>query len=187
VVCDCGGGSTELVHLHPQVLCRDSLPLGAVRLFQSCRVNGGWSAEAALRTIEEVLADSVLTRCRELIATGGTAKALAWSLCASSFDAAEVARFTAEVISRGPPPGLSPERARVLAPGLLLLSTLIKHLGVQTLRYQDLSIGRAYLRALRAQEAEAAKQGGARALTPALARDLRLTRIWKAARSKAPA
>lgn len=168
-VVDVGGGSTEIVlSSRGAVEQVFTAPLGAVRLterFGECGADDQRAFERMRRRVEKTL-DGCIARepfaPQAMFGTGGTFTALA-SMCmqrGGARDGAEVLPFTvrgyevsrAEVRhtierlrelparARARIPGLSPDRAEIIVPGLVIVERVMKRLGVNALRVHDRGI-----------------------------------------------
>ncbi|MFM9957985.1 MAG: HD domain-containing protein [Phycisphaerales bacterium] len=166
---DVGGGSTEIVlcsrgaveHVY-------TLPLGAVRLterYGECDAPDPRGFDKMTRRVRKTLKEMVEAppfTPQIMYGTGGTFTALA-SVCmqrGSARDGTEVLPFTVRgyemtradvkhvrdwlrelpTRSRGRAPGLSPDRAEIIIPGLTIVESVMKRLGVNTLRVHDRGI-----------------------------------------------
>lgn len=168
-VVDVGGGSTEIV-LSSKGAVEEvfTLPLGAVRLtekFGECDSSDDAAFEAMRQRVRKTISRGVPRLPfvpQVMFGTGGTFTALA-SLCmqrGGARDGAEVLPFTvrgyelrrAEVRhtlsrlrdmplrDRSRVDGLSPDRAEIIICGLTIVESVMKHLGVNTLRVHDRGI-----------------------------------------------
>lgn len=168
-VVDVGGGSTEIV-LSSRGAVEEvfTLPLGAVRLterYGECASEDSHDFTKMRRKVRSMLkqsAPSVPFSPQVMYGTGGTFTALA-SVCmqrGSARDGSESLPFNvrgyeltrAEVRhtqdwlrgmplrARGRVPGLSPDRAEIIIPGLTIVESVMKRLGVNTLRVHDRGI-----------------------------------------------
>lgn len=158
-VVDIGGGSTEIVLAHGNMIeAIYSTQLGAVRLSETFgRANlAGDGFRKLVKTIDRHLRQ----RARRPIFTphlmygsGGTFTALAAMVMAAKGDAAgnvrgyqvsraEVKHLVDRVRSlplklRGAVPGLSPDRADIIVAGLAIVDRVMRHLGVNTLQVHN--------------------------------------------------
>jgi exopolyphosphatase/guanosine-5'-triphosphate,3'-diphosphate pyrophosphatase len=168
-VVDVGGGSTEIV-LSSQGAVEEvfTLPLGAVRLterYGECAANDDGAFERMRRKVRTMLkaaAERVPFSPQVMYGTGGTFTALA-SVCmqrGSARDGSEALPFSVRgyelrradvrhtqdwlrgmpLRARGRAPGLSPDRAEIIIPGLTIVESVMKRLGVNTLRVHDRGI-----------------------------------------------
>lgn len=168
-VVDVGGGSTEIVlSSRGAVEQVFTAPLGAVRLTErhgECGIEDQRAFERMRGRVEKTLRECISREPfapQVMFGTGGTFTALA-SMCmqrGSARDGAEVLPFTvrgyevgrAEVRhtierlrelplrARARMPGLSPDRAEIIIPGLVIVERVMKHLGVNALRVHDRGI-----------------------------------------------
>lgn len=166
LVCDIGGGSTELVVGHQgDVLTARSLRLGAIRLtrryFAKNDLAEG-SVDACRRDIRTTLAPAVreIRRLGYQIAVGssGTIGAVCRMIVARSRDSAprtlnnltvtrdeidETVRRLAKastVKSRAKTPGLDPRRADIILAGALILEQVVAELAVEKLTFSDYAL-----------------------------------------------
>jgi exopolyphosphatase/pppGpp-phosphohydrolase len=140
MIMDVGGGSIETVYVtRNRSMVWDSLPLGAIRLYQRWKSDG---LSSTGEWIDDTLAKASVVMADEVYLTGGTAKAIARTLGTT-----EVARRDLEALERrvhrdGPPNTLKPDRARVFLAGLLAVRKLIEFVRARKLTYMSLSVGR---------------------------------------------
>lgn len=189
-VVDVGGGSTEIV-LSSRGAVEEvfTLPLGAVRLterYGECAAHDAGEFRKMRRKVRDMLkeaAQRVPFTPQVMYGTGGTFTALA-GVCmqrGSARDGSESLPFNvrgyelsrAEVRhtqdwlrgmpgrARGRVPGLSPDRAEIIIPGLTIVESVMKRLGVNTLRVHDRGIRDGIiLEMIRAAFGEPAHGGG---------------------------
>jgi len=144
---DIGGGSLQLVRISDEkTVLRDSLPLGAIRLYYLGEEDGKrWNKTFVEEYIRNTFEDACLMQMPEIHATGGTMKALAHVLNKKTFVPDEVDKTLADVEREGPPASLKPERQRVFLPGLLVLSHLLRSCATVTVHYLKIPVGRIFL------------------------------------------
>lgn len=147
---DLGGGSAQLVHLSEEkTVLRDSLPLGAIRLFCLGREEGKpWNRRFVEEHIDSVLETAAIVPSPRLVATGGTVKALCKLLGKTLVDPGTVDALIERISREGPPSSLSPERREVFLPGLIVLSKILRALGASELSYQPIPVGRIFFERL---------------------------------------
>jgi exopolyphosphatase/pppGpp-phosphohydrolase len=147
---DIGGGTLELVYLsRERTILRDSLPLGAVRLYQmGCDEQGHWDRALVEGWIKSSLEEGTLLTADEVHCTGGTVKAIAKLLDKKSCSPEELAELVARVERDGAPESLDPPRRKVFLPGLLALEGLLRHTNAKRLTYTKISIGQTFLERL---------------------------------------
>lgn len=137
VMCDLGGASLEWAVLPTSGPTKSgSLPLGAIR--NSVRF-GAQHAEHAAHC-DALLASLPVTGPHRLVATGGTAEAVALVLGKERVTAAELESLVARVEAEGAPDSLKPGRREVFLPGLVILSRVVRRCG------SDLSYGTSAVR-----------------------------------------
>ena len=147
---DIGGGSLQIVYLSEEkTILRDSLPLGAIRLFHLGEEEGKpWNESLVEEYIRGQLEDACLMQTEEIHGTGGTLKALIQVLKKTSSTAQEVAGILGRVRKEGPPAELKPARQQVFLPGLMVLSNLLDRTGARTIHYVKIPVGRIFLERL---------------------------------------
>lgn len=168
-IADIGGGSTEVVVTVQGIIEHVyTLKLGAVRLkeqFGPCDDPEGKQLEAVRFAVRDVIREQVdrpANASQILIGTGGTFSALAAISLARTSVGRRVGlspgeirgheiqrdevRHVTEWLRRLPlderarVPGLSPDRADIIVPGLVIADRLMKRLGVNRLRVHDRGI-----------------------------------------------
>ncbi len=139
MLCDLGGATMEWVWLGGagESVC-GSAPLGAIRNHYRFPEVGADPAAFVQRSAEHC--DQILTELpsapsAQLVATGGTARALAQVIGADRIPIATIAELAAEVASSGPPAGLEESRREVFLPGLIILWRTALHCGASELAY----------------------------------------------------
>lgn len=157
LITDIGGGSLEIVYLGAdKTILRDSLPLGAIRLYhlgkeekQGEAATGGetqtWNYDLVAGWIENTFDEATVMTAGEVFSTGGTTKAVARVLEKSSFSREDLLELEQRVRRDGPPDLLAEDRARVFLPGVMVLRRLIEHTQAKTLSYLKLPAGRIFL------------------------------------------
>jgi exopolyphosphatase/pppGpp-phosphohydrolase len=147
LIVDIGGGSLQTVYLgESQSILRDSLPLGAIRLhYLGLEPRGGFDRSLVAEQIEDVLREASVIRAAEVNGTGGPVKAIAKVLERSTISIEDLRILEDRVVRDGPPPSLTPERAPIFLPGVLVLSRLLAHCGAGRLNYVAIPIGRIFL------------------------------------------
>lgn len=166
VVLDIGGGSTEWI-LYGEGSARESIPIGALKLHEQFITSDPPIAEDVERLknyIDKFVIDSFLKYSRQkkspldpvskrLIATGGTATTVAAiDMALGVYDGERVHLHTlfrpsVEAIlrrlvllpakERAGTPGLEPERAEIIIPGLLILLAFMDALRIDSLVVSD--------------------------------------------------
>lgn len=140
VMCDLGGASLEWAWMPAQGAAQSgSLPLGAIRnRYRFAHLEPGpperYLAESGAHCDAALAALPVAPGAR-VVATGGTAEALALIVGREAVTAGEIAETIARVQRDGPPPTLKPGRQTVLLPGLVILSRLVARCGADGLQY----------------------------------------------------
>ena len=146
---DIGGGTLELVYLSAEkTILRDSLPLGAARMYQLGLSGDGerWAQDVVERWIEQNFDEASVLTADEVHCTGGTVKAAAKMIGNTSFSAKELRSLIDAVQKSGPPLDvLDAPRARVFLPGLLVLDELLRHSHARTMHYTKISVGKVFL------------------------------------------
>ncbi|MBN1441760.1 MAG: hypothetical protein JXA90_03575 [Planctomycetes bacterium] len=147
LISDIGGGSLEIVYLgEDKTVLRDSLPLGAIRMYHF-----GLDAEGRIDTalvsswIEECFRDASVIKADEVHCTGGTAKAVAAVIGRPSVSRGDLLELEDRVRRDGPPAELEPDRGKVFLPGLMVLRRLVIHAGASTLTHLKVPVGRIFL------------------------------------------
>jgi exopolyphosphatase/pppGpp-phosphohydrolase len=177
---DIGGGSLEIVYLsEDRSVLRDSLPLGAIRLFHLGQDGSKpWNSRLVESWIESNFEEASVVTAEEVFCTGGTGKAISKVLQKPSFETAEIAALEALVLREGPPPVLSVDRAKVFLPGLMVLRKLLSHSRAVKLTYIKLPVGRIFLERLGSSMRNAANPERKNYLL----HDLRITSIYPRAK-----
>lgn len=141
-LCDLGGSTTEWATMSDgrRMAC-GSLPLGAIRNLYALTGSSGdpdylrkcaTCCDRALRTIAE-------TRSFHVMATGGTAKALA--MCQGEVvSLVELRKFIRTVHVDGPPQTLKPKRRDVFLPGLVILERIATRCRSSSIEYAKNSL-----------------------------------------------
>ena len=190
LITDIGGGSLEMVYLGAdKTILRDSLPLGAIRLHHlgleddegaagraaasNRHAPSRWNEALVEEFIDTNLEEATLLVCDEVFTTGGTGKAIAKLLGKTEFQVADLDALLEDVRRDGPPATLSPDRARVFLPGLLVLRRLMAHSKASVLTYVKIPAGRIFLERL-VQRATPAQDGERRRY---MLRNMRITTI----------
>lgn len=139
VMCDLGGASLEWAYMPREGATRSgSLPLGAIRLsYQLAHLEGSPEEHraAAAAACDAVLARMAVEAGARVVATGGTAEALALVVGRERITASELAETIARVQREGAPTTLKPGRQAVLLPGLIILSRVVARCGADGLTY----------------------------------------------------
>ena len=164
LLADIGGGSTELVaYRDGEIRSGCSLPMGSLSLFTKF-VGGLFPTKTERRAMEALVATELEhaktagLQCRHLTGVGGTIRATA-KLCndLAGTDPANRLIPAAEIraLYRGLKKGdrntlrqilrAAPERVHTLLPGLLILTTVIKAYGVETVRVSACGVREGYL------------------------------------------
>ncbi|MCZ6792878.1 MAG: hypothetical protein O7J95_04605 [Planctomycetota bacterium] len=176
MICDIGGGSLEVVYLgEDRTILRDSLPLGAIRVYHfGIGADGQFDQDLVDRWIEDSFAEASVITADEIHCTGGTAKALAKTTGKKTVTRDELADLVLRVRREGPPATLKPDRARVFLPGLMVLSKLVEHSSATRLHYLKVPVGRIFMQ-------KCARQFPAKGTAERrnfLMQDLRITQIY---------
>lgn len=163
VLADIGGGSTELVIFqNGAVVSGCSLPVGSLSLY-SKYVDGLFPTQAERRAIRERIAAELEKgaaphACRHLVGVGGTIRAAA-KLCSDLYGAdrdsptlpAEELRSLYKALKKGDQATLRqilrsvPDRVHTILPGLLILNTVLKAYGVETVSISSCGVREGYL------------------------------------------
>jgi exopolyphosphatase/pppGpp-phosphohydrolase len=144
VICDLGGSTTEwaLFDGTRRVTC-GSLRLGTIRNLYAAKVSPAESRsflDASRRLCDEQVGRLSIDGACDLLATGGTARALA--TCQGTTVSLEGLReFIQQVAHRGPPSTLSPGRQKLLLPGLVILERFATRCGSTAIEYAQSSVG----------------------------------------------
>ena len=176
LITDIGGGSLELVYLgQDKTILRDSLPLGAIRVYHfGQRRDGTFDEDLVSGWIENSFQDASVIQANEIHCTGGTAKAIAKVTKKRTVDLTDLRNLEDRVRKEGPPKHLKIDRARVLFPGLVVLRKLMEHSNAQKLTYLKVRIGRIFLQ----KYARRVPGRGDPLRKQHLLRDLRITQIY---------
>ena len=157
LLADIGGGSTELVvHHKGEVLSSVSLPIGSLSLYTR-HVTGVFPTPAQAKAIQDQvkaqLERAPVQRCPHLRGVGGTLRAAA-KLCGSALGepipAHDLRRLCREV-KKGDCCTLqrilhvTPERVHTLAPGLIILNTVLKRYQVEKVDVSGQGVREGYL------------------------------------------
>ncbi|MBI2898309.1 MAG: hypothetical protein HYY06_32465 [Deltaproteobacteria bacterium] len=139
VMCDLGGASLEWAWMPERGAGRSgSLSLGAIRneyLFAHLRSSPErYLAESTAHCDAALSALPVVGPAR-VVATGGTAEALAAVVGRTSVSSVELAEVIARVLGEGPPGTLKPGRQAVFLPGLVILSRVVARAAAAGLEY----------------------------------------------------
>jgi exopolyphosphatase/pppGpp-phosphohydrolase len=150
LLADVGGGSLEIVYLaEDKSILRDSLPLGAIRLYHlGCDGKNAWNEHLVSSWIENTLEEASLVTAEEIHCTGGTGKAIATVFDRPAIAREEIQALGERVRREGPPAAMSPDRAKVFLPGLMVLCQFMEHSQARTLRYLKVPLGRIFLQRL---------------------------------------
>ena len=199
LVVDIGGGSLELVYLGAdKSILRDSLPLGAIRLYHfgfnrslellEPQDGGGsedptgdgegsadpvWDESLAEAYIDSSLADATVMTAAKIWGTGGTCKAIAKTLGKPTATHEDLAALLTYMREKGPPADLRDDRKLVFHPGVLILYKLLEHSGARELEYLKIPAGRIFLQRLTNRMGTSRTEERKRFLM----RDLRITNI----------
>jgi exopolyphosphatase/guanosine-5'-triphosphate,3'-diphosphate pyrophosphatase len=150
LIADIGGGSLELVHLSTErTVLRDSLPLGAIRLYYLGVEDGKtWNRQLVESWIASAFEEASLVKASELHGTGGTMKCIAKVLKKNTVTPGDLSALIDRVASEGPPAELSQSRQTIFLPGILAMKRLLEHCGASKLHHTKVSIGRMFLERL---------------------------------------
>ena len=139
VMCDLGGASLEWAWLPERGAAQSgSLALGAIRneyRFAHLKSSPQQYLDASAAYCDELLATLPMTGAANVVATGGTAEALAVVVGSERVSAAQLADVIACVQREGAPSTLSPARQAVFLPGIVVLSRVVVRCGADGLRY----------------------------------------------------
>lgn len=139
VMSDLGGASLEWAWMPGAGPTRaGSLPLGAIRnraRFAALEAEPARYLAESAAYCDELLASLPVTGTARLVATGGTAEALALVAGSEHVAAAELAAVIERVQREGAPEALKPGRREVFLPGLVVLSRLVARCGADGLSY----------------------------------------------------
>lgn len=139
VMCDLGGASLEWAWMPERGAVQSgSLPLGAIRdTYRFAHLEHSseeWLARIVAHC-DEALAVLPVSGTPRIVATGGTAEALASVVGRERVSAAELAEVIERVRTQGAPPELKPGRRTVFLPGLVILSRVVSRFGADGLTY----------------------------------------------------
>lgn len=144
LLCDLGGATTEWAWIVDGRCQRSgSLRLGAIRNEYKL---GRWRHDHAtyLARNAEVCAEALtpiaVRKPTAVMATGGTAKAIAAVAGKLVVPLEELRALVDRVLKDGPPATLKPERQAVFLPGLAILERLCSHCGSSALEYAQTSV-----------------------------------------------
>jgi exopolyphosphatase/guanosine-5'-triphosphate,3'-diphosphate pyrophosphatase len=139
VMCDLGGGSLEWAFEPPSgEVTSGSLPLGAIRCtYRFARAEPASDAylSEAHAYCDALLAPLPIAGPARLVATGGTAEALATVVGHGRVRGARIDALVERVRREGPPAGLGPARRPVFLAGLVILSRVAARCGSDGLEY----------------------------------------------------
>ena len=144
LLCDLGGATTEWAWIRDQELRGfGSLPLGAIRneyrVGHLKSVPGALLAESA-RVCDEALRALPAIPGAEVLATGGTARAVAALAKKEVLPLAELRALRDATLREGPPAELKPERQAVFLSGVIILERLCAHVGALALENAQTSV-----------------------------------------------
>jgi len=144
---DLGSGSLQWVHAVPKERARrGSIPFGVVTLLRAATdERGDFDTVRADSLASKHLAKLEVVWPQVVLGTGGTVRAIARTLSAPTFDREELEGLIARVGAEGPPQELKPHRRPLFLPGMVLVHRLMREIGAQTIRYENLSVGQALL------------------------------------------
>jgi len=139
LLCDLGGATMEWVWLGPtgESKC-GSEPLGAIRnqyAFAEWQGQPDEFVERSARHCDEVLARLPASPVVQVVATGGTAKALARVADKETIPLDEIEAIVRRAAQHGPPEGLAPHRAPVFLAGAIVLWRVLARSGAGELTY----------------------------------------------------
>lgn len=139
VLCDLGGATLEWVFIDASGKARSgSERLGAIRnayRFAEHESSPSTYLERSAAHCDAVLAPLPWTGSAKVVATGGTALALA-TVVGSEVVTAEQLRAVIDRVQRdGAPETLKPSRQKVFLPGLVILWRVVERCGAEDLRY----------------------------------------------------
>ena len=144
---DLGSGSLQWVHAAPKDRTRrGSIPFGVMTLLRAATDDrGDFDVSRAESLASRHLAKLEVVWPEVVLGTGGTVKAIARTLGNPAFDRENLGGLIARVVAEGPPEELKPHRRALFLPGMVLVHRLMREIGAQTVRYENLSVGRALL------------------------------------------
>jgi len=139
LLCDLGGATLEWAWQGPtgESEC-GSERLGAIRnqyAFAEWQADPEDCLERSASHCDRVLAGIPAAAGAQVVATGGTAKAIAMVAGTDVVPLAELEALARRAVTRGPPAGLKPHRAPVFAAGAIVLWRVVAHCGAPDLRY----------------------------------------------------
>ncbi|WP_186564278.1 phosphatase [Lawsonibacter celer] len=164
LLADIGGGSTELVAYHEEAITSGcSLPMGSLSLFSKFS-DGLFPAKGERRAMRNYVerelerAKTLGVRCRHLVGVGGTIRAAA-ALCNDLAGAdpdnrlipAEEIHSLYHSLKKGDRDTLrqmlrsAPDRVHTILPGLIILTTVLKAYGVETVSVSSSGVREGYL------------------------------------------
>ncbi len=140
LIMDIGGGSVESVFLtKTRNLVWDSLPIGVIRVHHRWKHHG---LSATNEWVDTHLRKASIVMAREIFATGGTVKAIARTLRKPTLNHRDLTELEARLTRHGAPAGMTPARARVLLPGVMVTRRLLEFVRADRVHYVGISIGR---------------------------------------------
>ncbi|HTM19496.1 MAG TPA: hypothetical protein VL172_03280 [Kofleriaceae bacterium] len=152
VMVDLGGASLEWAWMPQAGTVRSgSLPLGAIRnkyRFADREGDPAGYLEASRAHCDQALATLPITGRARVVATGGTAEAMAACVGREQVTAAELDALIERVQRDGAPAELKPARRPVLLPGLIILSRVIARCGADRIAYGTSAVRQGMVRRL---------------------------------------
>ncbi|HLU47689.1 MAG TPA: hypothetical protein VK116_06385, partial [Planctomycetota bacterium] len=147
LLADLGGGSLEIVFLGgDRTVLRDSLPLGAIRVYHlGLDEDRSFRRELVEGYIQDAFNEAPIVKADAIHMTGGTMKAIAKGIGSRSISRSDLAALEEATIEKGPPSFVAPDRAYVFLPGLVVLRRFAEHAGASRIEYLKVPVGRIFL------------------------------------------
>ena len=147
---DLGGGSLEIVYLGNGMTLRETVPVGAIKLYHVASLCGGsWDEQQARQLLDQLLVKALPFRVPTVHGTGGTVKAIAEVYGSEQIPYAEIVRMEEQGRLHGAPRALTPRRREIFLPGLLVVRRLLAHVGATALCLMRLDLGEILIDRLR--------------------------------------
>lgn len=144
LLCDLGGATTEWAWIERGTgKAWGSLPLGAIRSQYRFRALQGTPSylEETIRATDEVLSSLIVPPAgTRVMATGGTANAVARVTGSDLISLDALRKLIETILHEGPPPVLRPERQMVFLPGLAILERILVRTGAAALEHARTSV-----------------------------------------------
>ncbi len=151
VMVDLGGSSLEWAWMpHGAGVRSGSLALGAIRNKYRFADREGSAdyVSASAAHCDAALAGLPITGTARVVATGGTAEAMAATVGRDEVTAAELDALIERVRREGPPAGLKEGRKPVFLPGLIILARVVARCGADRIAYGTSAVRQGMVRRL---------------------------------------